>query len=131
MVRHRQTSIALIFLALGLGSAGCDGADAKPRAEGPGARAAEAPREVRLVAVAATDFEDVIEISGTLAADEQVMLATKVPGRLSRIEDCRRSRTRRTASPDHEATTSSMRRFRLKKTGGRADATAAAADEPA
>lgn len=86
MVRHRQTSIALIFLALGLGSAGCDGADAKPRAEGPGARAAEAPREVRLVAVAATDFEDVIEISGTLAADEQVMLATKVPGRLSRIE---------------------------------------------
>lgn len=41
---------------------------------------------MRLARVLPVDFEEVIEIAGTLAADEQVMLATKVPGRLAKIE---------------------------------------------
>lgn len=85
MVRHSRARLAFIFLGL-LGAA-CQSSDAKPRAEAPGGRAADAaPREVRLAQVAPATFEQVIEITGTLAADEQVMLATKVPGRLARIE---------------------------------------------
>jgi RND family efflux transporter MFP subunit len=43
-------------------------------------------REVRLARVTPSTFEQVIEIAGTLAADEQVTLATKVAGRLAVIE---------------------------------------------
>lgn len=87
MVRRYRSHLAFILLAVGLTSAGCQSSDAKPRAEAPGARPGDAaPREVRLAKVAPASFEEVIEIAGTLAADEQVTLATKVPGRLSKIE---------------------------------------------
>jgi HlyD family secretion protein len=66
---------------------GCQSTDAKPRAEAPAGRAGDAPaRDVRLTPVTRATFEQVIEIAGTLAADEQVTLATKVPGRLSTID---------------------------------------------
>jgi RND family efflux transporter MFP subunit len=66
---------------------GCDAGDAKPRAEAPGGRVGEAAaRDVRLVPVSPSTLEQVIEIAGTLAADDQVTLATKVPGRLSTID---------------------------------------------
>jgi HlyD family secretion protein len=87
VVRRYRTRLAFIILGLGLTGAGCQSSDAKPRAETQGARPGDAPpREVRLAKVAAASFEEVIEIAGTLAADEQVTLATKVPGRLSKIE---------------------------------------------
>ena len=75
------------MLGSGLIGAACQSSDAKPRAEAPGARPVEAQaREVRLAPVAPATFEEVIEVSGTLAADDQVLLATKVPGRLATIE---------------------------------------------
>jgi HlyD family secretion protein len=65
----------------------CQSSDAKPRAETPAGRSGDAPaREVRLAPVTRATFEQAIEIAGTLAADEQVVLATKVPGRLSTID---------------------------------------------
>jgi RND family efflux transporter MFP subunit len=64
----------------------CNSPDAKPRAEAPGGARASEPREVQLTRVTPSTFEQVIEIAGTLAADEEVTLATKVPGRLSTID---------------------------------------------
>jgi RND family efflux transporter MFP subunit len=87
VVRRYRTRLAFVVLGLGLAGAACQSSDAKPRAEAPGARPGDAPaRAVRLVQVTSASFEQVIEISGTLAADEQVTLATKVPGRLARID---------------------------------------------
>jgi HlyD family secretion protein len=73
----------LLLAALGCG---CQ-QDAKPRAEGA-ARAGEpsAVREVRLAHVAPSTFEKVIEIGGTLAADEHVTVAAKVAGRLAHVD---------------------------------------------
>jgi HlyD family secretion protein len=61
--------------------------EARPGPEA-GARAGEKPsgREVRLLRVTSSTFEQVIEIAGTLAADDQLVLATKVPGRLATID---------------------------------------------
>jgi HlyD family secretion protein len=70
-----------------LGAAGCQ-SDSRPRAEASaGARSAEATgsREVRLARVSRSTFEQVIDVAGTLAADDQVVLATKVAGRLGTI----------------------------------------------
>lgn len=69
-----------------LAAAACGG-DSLPRAEGKpgrGAPPAEA-RSVRVQPVSLSTFEQSIEISGTLAADEQVTLAAKVAGRLASI----------------------------------------------
>jgi multidrug efflux pump subunit AcrA (membrane-fusion protein) len=72
---------------LELAGAACQSSDAKPRAEAPGARPGDAlPRAVHLAPVEPASFEEVIEIAGTLAADDQVTLATKVAGRLAKIE---------------------------------------------
>jgi HlyD family secretion protein len=81
-----QTNLPLTLLLLAL-AAGCR-QDAKPQAEGAAAHAGETrpPRDVRLAKVTQTTFEKVIEIAGTLAADEQVVLATKVAGRLASID---------------------------------------------
>lgn len=93
MVRRSQTNFALTFIFSLLGGAatqsvlGCQSSDAKPRAEAPGGRSSEAAaREVRLAPVSPATFEQVIEIAGTLAADDQVTLATKVPGRLATMD---------------------------------------------
>jgi RND family efflux transporter MFP subunit len=75
-----------MLLLSALGAWACNSPDAKPRAEAPGAARASEEREVRLSKVVLSTFEQVIEIAGTLAADEQVTLATKVPGRLSTID---------------------------------------------
>jgi HlyD family secretion protein len=74
----------LLLAALVLAPA-CRG-DTKPRAEET-ARAAEGspPREVQLEPVVLQEIQQQIEISGTLAADAQVSLSTKVPGRLAEV----------------------------------------------
>ncbi len=88
MLQRSGATPKLTLLLCALGASSCQ-SDAKPRAETHGARAAEGQtvvREVQLQRVAASTLEQVIEISGTLAADEQVVLATKVAGRLASIE---------------------------------------------
>jgi HlyD family secretion protein len=81
-----RSRLGLTLLVSALAVLGCQ-SDPRPRAEAASARGAEAgSREVRLARVARSTFEQVVEVSGTLAADEQVMLATKVAGRLASIE---------------------------------------------
>jgi HlyD family secretion protein len=86
VVQRFRTHCALIALASLLGAGACR-SEAKPRPEAEG-RAGDKPagREVRLTRVTPSTFEQVIDIAGTLAADEQVLLATKVPGRLATID---------------------------------------------
>ncbi len=77
-----------IFSLLLAGAAVCGGCrdDAKPRAEASsGAAQAGPPRAVELEPVALEELDQVIAISGTLAADAQVSLAAKVPGRLASV----------------------------------------------
>jgi HlyD family secretion protein len=75
-----------LIIAVGLALGACQ-SEAKPQPEADGrAGAKPAAREVRLARVTASTFEQVIEIAGTLAADDQVTLATKVPGRLATID---------------------------------------------
>jgi HlyD family secretion protein len=66
--------------------AGCRGEHMpQPEAKAaPGIGEREA-REITLRAVVLSRFEEQIDVSGTLAADEQMMLATKVAGRLASI----------------------------------------------
>ncbi|MEO8179179.1 MAG: efflux RND transporter periplasmic adaptor subunit [Deltaproteobacteria bacterium] len=80
----KSALISGLLLAGGLGAA-CRG-DSKPRAEET-ARAAEPgpPREVQLEPVVLQEIAQQIEISGTLAADVQVSLSTKVPGHLAHV----------------------------------------------
>ena len=47
--------------------------------------AAQPPREVRVIAAATEMLPRTVAATGTLAADEQVVLGTKVPGRLAEI----------------------------------------------
>ena len=86
MPRGPLTNLALT-LVLAAVAVGCQ-QDAKPRAEGGGTHAGEAKsaRDVRLAKVTQETFEKVIELGGTLAADEHAMLATKVAGRLASID---------------------------------------------
>jgi len=83
-VSRPPSNRALILLLSALAAAGCQ-SDAKPRPEGARGGDTPAAREVRLVPVAPARLEQVIDISGTLAADEHVTLATKVAGRLATI----------------------------------------------
>src|SRR5688572_4788583 len=83
----RRPRAALLVAGLAALVIACEG-DSRPRAEGktgrPVAGAVE-PRPVELHSVQLVEFEDVIQMSGTLAADEQVTLAAKVAGRLASI----------------------------------------------
>lgn len=84
----QSRQVAAIWGLLGLLGAGLLGAcrgDTKPRAEESG-RAADAPRDVQLQPVVLAEVAQLIEVSGTLAADVQISLATKVPGRLASID---------------------------------------------
>jgi len=85
VVPRARKRLQSLLISLGLASAACR-PDAQPRAEET-ARAAEArpAREVQLEKVQLLELEQWIEVSGTLAADAQVTLAAKVPGRLGSI----------------------------------------------
>lgn len=62
------------------------GADPPSRAaQGRGGRGADGPREVRVVTAAREALPEVVAVTGTLAAEEQVELAPKVAGRLAEI----------------------------------------------
>lgn len=87
MVREQWVYAALALLGGALASTACE-TDAKPRAEASGVNAgapAIPPRGVELEPVVLATLEQVIQTTGTLAADEQVTLAAKVAGRLASI----------------------------------------------
>ncbi len=87
-----QSRIGAALCLTGLLTVGACGTDAKPSAEGASTRGTDRgalprdAREVRLARVEQTQLDQVIDISGTLAADEQVLVATKVAGRLASLE---------------------------------------------
>lgn len=67
---------------------GCRGEAAKAeggRAAGASSGRAGEPREVKLTAATQRALDQTVRISGTLAADEQVTLSVKVPGRVATL----------------------------------------------
>ncbi len=56
-----------------------------PATAAPPAKAAAPPRAVRLVAASQQNLPKTVQTTGTLAADDEVVLGTKVPGRLGEI----------------------------------------------
>lgn len=82
----RASPNPLLFLIAFLAPAGCNSrADVHAEAQA-NQEAKEQRREVRLVAAKPHQFEDLVELSGALAADEQVTVSTKVSGRLASLE---------------------------------------------
>jgi len=71
-------------LALALLLTGCQGGN-PVNAEEPKAKTTPPPREVRVTPAAERTVARTVSATGTLAADEQVVLGTKVAGRLAEI----------------------------------------------
>jgi RND family efflux transporter MFP subunit len=63
----------------------CGDAAAEKQAQAAVAHAAHAPRAVHLTKVASQALTKSIDVSGTLAADQQITVGVKVPGRLGSI----------------------------------------------
>jgi RND family efflux transporter MFP subunit len=78
---HRRTPHALATLALVL--LGCSNGAEAARPDKP--RGDQTPREVRLARVTAQKLARTVNVSGTLAPDEQVTASVKVAGRLASI----------------------------------------------
>jgi RND family efflux transporter MFP subunit len=82
--RMSSFALAASAIALTIFLAGCQGGTSVG-AEEPKAKAAPAPREVRVKPVTERTVARTVSATGTLAADEQVALGTKVAGRLAEI----------------------------------------------
>lgn len=79
LTKRRALATAFIIGALGAAACGNDTpATAVPKSETPS-------RQVRVVSAAQTEAARVVSASGTLAADDQFVLGTKVVGRLGEI----------------------------------------------
>ncbi len=72
----------LLLFSLGVSSVACGGPSAA--APGPATAASGAP-EVKVIRVDRTPLERSVTVTGTLAAEEQVMLSLKVTGRLDEV----------------------------------------------
>ena len=81
-MRHRLTALFAV-VGVTLAALGCERNVPATAAQPP--KAAAAPRPVRLATASQEAVARTVEATGTLAADEQVALGTKVPGRLSEI----------------------------------------------
>ena len=83
---NRMSALALTAsaLALALLLTGCQGGN-PVNAEEPKSKTTTPPREVRVKPVAERTVARTVSATGTLAADEQVVLGTKVAGRLAEI----------------------------------------------
>ena len=83
------SGVLCLVVAAGLGAAGCQQevpATASPKkTDAPAPGAGPAARAVRVVAASETTVARTVAATGTLAADEQVVLGTKVVGRLAEI----------------------------------------------
>jgi RND family efflux transporter MFP subunit len=72
----------LLFVLLGVSAAACDGPSAAaPRSDDPAGEAAA----VQVVRVEQTPLDRSVSVTGTLAAEEQVVLSLKVTGRLEEM----------------------------------------------
>jgi len=74
-----------ILVALAVALTGCQGGPAVGAEEPKGKPSAPPPREVRVTPVAERTVARTVSATGTLAADDQVVLGTKVAGRLAEI----------------------------------------------
>src|SRR5262245_23700406 len=79
---HRLIGVC-VLAAVALGAVGCS--SETPATAAPQAKSAPPPRAVRLVTAAAQTLPQTVRTTGTLAADEEVALGAKVPGRLGEI----------------------------------------------
>ncbi len=75
----------LLLLALAVVSTACQGDDPAIGARQRGGAAAPPPREVRVVEAARGSVAQTVAVTGTLAAEDQVVLSLKVAGRLDAI----------------------------------------------
>jgi RND family efflux transporter MFP subunit len=76
---------AALVLVLALGVSGCQNGPAVGAEESKRKAAGPPPREVRVTPAAERTVARTVSATGTLAADEQVVLGTKVAGRLAEI----------------------------------------------
>lgn len=77
----RRSGLAAPIMGLALIAAGCNGG----RAGATATSAADAPRQVRLAPAVAGTLPVTVTATGTLAAEDQVVLNTKVAGRLAEL----------------------------------------------
>ena len=81
----RTWSLLLLLSGVVLSCAGCSGeTSASPTAK-KGEKAAAPPRQVRVVAAAQENVPRTVVATGTLAAEDQVVLGAKVAGRLAEL----------------------------------------------
>src|SRR5207245_5787314 len=78
-------ALTAIVIVLGLLLTGCQGGPAVSAEEQKSKVSAPPPREVRVKPAAERTVARTVSATGTLAADEQVVLGTKVAGRLAEI----------------------------------------------
>jgi RND family efflux transporter MFP subunit len=83
-MRYRLTALCAVA-SVALVTAGCQRDNPATAAQPPKPASAATPRSVGLVPAARETVPRTVAATGTLAADEQVVLGTKVPGRLSDI----------------------------------------------
>jgi len=83
--RMSVPALTAIVIALGLLLSGCQGGPAVGAEEPKSKASAPPPREVRVTPAAERTVARTVSATGTLAADEQVVLGTKVAGRLAEI----------------------------------------------
>src|SRR2546428_8470942 len=83
--RRSAAALTAIVIALGLLLSGCQGGPAVSAEEQKSKASAPPPREVRVAPVAERTVARTVSATGTLAADEQVVLGTKVAGRLAEV----------------------------------------------
>jgi len=76
---RRAVLLGAVLLPVLVAACGQDEADATAKAK------LDAPRAVRLVPAEAGSLPRVVTVTGTLAAEDQVVLNTKVPGRLDQL----------------------------------------------
>src|SRR6185369_7762533 len=80
--RHMLAGLALIVAALA--ALGCQQSPAPAAAPASDAQR-QPPRQVRVVSAVETTVDRRVSATGTLAADEQVVLGTKVAGRIGEL----------------------------------------------
>lgn len=89
-----RTALPLL-VAVGLTLTGCGGDTSATASTAKAAAQALKPREVRVAPAAEVRMPRTVGVTGTLAADDQVVLSLKVPGRLSELMIDLGSRVRR------------------------------------
>src|SRR5881397_889204 len=78
-------ALTAMVIVLGLLLTGCQGGPAVSAEEQKSKASAPPPREVRVAPVAERTVARTVSATGTLTADEQVVLGTKVAGRLAEV----------------------------------------------